>query len=86
MRGYAASGASFDEMSGRLGYESFRTLDLGYTSTCYMARFPFPHGYVGVRPARTGEKLRHADRATGIPERRSPARKEALRAPPPRRR
>jgi len=63
---YPASIAFFDKMFGWLGYKSFWTLDLGYRSTYYMARFPFPHSYVGIQPARSGEKLRHGDHATGI--------------------
>jgi hypothetical protein len=31
-----------------------------------MARFPIPHSYIGIQPARTGGKLDHAARATGI--------------------
>jgi catechol 2,3-dioxygenase-like lactoylglutathione lyase family enzyme len=56
----------FDKMFGWLGYKSFWTLDIGYTSTYYMARFPFFHSYVGIQPANTGTKLAHADQATGI--------------------
>ena len=63
---YPASIAFFDKMFGWLGYKSFWTLDLGYRSTYYMARFPFPHSYVGIQPARSGDKLRHGDHATGI--------------------
>jgi catechol 2,3-dioxygenase-like lactoylglutathione lyase family enzyme len=63
---YAASVAFFDEMFGWLGYKSFWTLDLGYRSTYYMARFPFPHSYIGIQPARAGAKLSHAERATGV--------------------
>ncbi|RKF19374.1 hypothetical protein D6851_13070 [Altericroceibacterium spongiae] len=56
----------YDRMFGWLGYKSFWTLDLGYRSTYYMARFPFPHSYIGIQPAKSGGKLDHADRATGI--------------------
>jgi catechol 2,3-dioxygenase-like lactoylglutathione lyase family enzyme len=63
---YEASIEFFDRMFGWLGYASFWTLDLGYRSTYYMARFPFFHSYIGIQPAQTGDKLRHADHATGI--------------------
>jgi len=53
-------------MFGWLGYKSFWTLDIGYRSTYYMARFPFFHSYIGIQPAGTGSKLVHADHATGI--------------------
>ncbi|PWE29448.1 hypothetical protein DDZ14_17020 [Maritimibacter sp. 55A14] len=56
----------YDRMFGWLGYKSFWTLDIGYRSTYYMARFPWPHSYVGIQPARTGGKLDHGARATGI--------------------
>lgn len=63
---YEASVAFYDKMFGWLGYKSFWTLDLGYHSTYYMARFPVPHSYIGIQSARTGGKLNHALRATGI--------------------
>jgi catechol 2,3-dioxygenase-like lactoylglutathione lyase family enzyme len=63
---YEASIAFYDRMFGWLGYRSFWTLDLGYHSTYYMARFPVPHSYVGIQPARSGHKLNHQARATGI--------------------
>ena len=63
---YPASVAFFDKMFGWLGYKSFWTLDLGYRSTYYMARFPFPHSYIGIQPARSGTKLDHDERSTGI--------------------
>jgi catechol 2,3-dioxygenase-like lactoylglutathione lyase family enzyme len=63
---YDASIAFYDRMFGWLGYASFWTLDLGYRSTYYMARFPVPHSYIGIQPARRGGKLSHAARATGI--------------------
>jgi catechol 2,3-dioxygenase-like lactoylglutathione lyase family enzyme len=56
----------YDRMFGWLGYKSFWTLDVGYRSTYYMARFPMPHSYIGIQPARCGEKLNHGDHATGI--------------------
>jgi len=40
---YEESIAFFDKMFGWLGYKSFWTLDIGYRSTYYMARFPFFH-------------------------------------------
>jgi catechol 2,3-dioxygenase-like lactoylglutathione lyase family enzyme len=63
---YEESIKFFDRMFGWLGYKSFWTLDIGYRSTYYMARFPFFHSYIGIQPARSGNKLAHADRATGI--------------------
>jgi len=63
---YQASVAFYDRMFGWLGYKSFSTLDIGYRSTYYMARFPIPHSYIGIQPARTGRKLDHEARATGI--------------------
>lgn len=56
----------YDRMFGWLGYKSFWTLDIGYRSTYYMARFPVPHSYIGIQPANQGEKLNHEDHATGI--------------------
>ena len=56
----------YDAMFGWLGYKSFWTLDIGYRSTYYMARFPFFHSYIGIQPARTGEKLNYEEHATGI--------------------
>lgn len=41
----------YDQMFGWLGYKSFWTLDIGYRSTYYMARFPIPHSYIGIQPA-----------------------------------
>lgn len=63
---YERSIAFYDQMFGWLGYKSFWTLDLGYRSTYYMARFPAPHSYIGIQPAKTGARLNHEDRATGI--------------------
>ncbi len=63
---YETSVAFYDRMFGWLGYTSFWTLDIGYHSTYYMARFPVPHSYIGIQPARTGEKLDHEARAVGI--------------------
>ncbi len=56
----------YDSMFGWLGYKSFWTLDIGYRSTYYMARFPFPHSYIGIQPAKTGAMLKPGDHATGI--------------------
>lgn len=63
---YEESIKFFDKMFGWLGYKSFWTLDIGYRSTYYMARFPFFHSYIGIQPAKTGSKLIHAERSTGI--------------------
>lgn len=56
----------YDRMFGWLGYRSFWTLDIGYRSTYYMARFPLPHSYIGIQPAHTGGRLDPALQATGI--------------------
>ncbi len=56
----------YDRMFGWLGYKSFWTLDIGYRSTYYMARFPLPHSYIGIQPAEQGDRLNHVERATGI--------------------
>jgi len=56
----------YDHMFGWLGWKSFWTLDIGYRSTYYMARFPFFHSYIGIQPAKSGDKLSHEDQATGI--------------------
>jgi len=63
---YEESIRFYDRMFGWLGYKSFWTLDIGYRSTYYMARFPFFHSYIGIQPAETGGKLRHDEHATGI--------------------
>lgn len=56
----------YDRMFGWLGYRSFWTLDIGYRSTYYMARFPFPHSYIGIQPAAVGVRLNHEIHTTGI--------------------
>lgn len=63
---YEESIRFFDRMFGWLGYSSFWTLDIGYRSTYYMARFPFFHSYIGIQLAKTGAKLNTDDHATGI--------------------
>jgi len=63
---YEQSIGFYDRMFGWLGYKSFWTLDIGYRSTYYMARFPFPHSYIGIQPAQSGERLEHGRHATGI--------------------
>jgi catechol 2,3-dioxygenase-like lactoylglutathione lyase family enzyme len=63
---YETSIKFYDRMFGWLGYRSFWTLDIGYRSTYYMARFPVPHSYIGIQPAAQGEKLNHEGHATGI--------------------
>ena len=63
---YDDSIAFYDEMFGWLGYISTRTLHNDYRSTYYFARFPAPHSYIGIQPARGGAKLNHADQAVGI--------------------
>lgn len=63
---YEQSIRFYDRMFGWLGYTSFWTLDIGYRSTYYVARFPFFHSYIGIQPAKTGARLAHADHGTGI--------------------
>jgi catechol 2,3-dioxygenase-like lactoylglutathione lyase family enzyme len=63
---YEKSIEFYDRMFGWLGYKSFWTMDIGYRSTYYMARFPLPHSYIGIQPAQQGEKLKHEERAAGI--------------------
>ncbi len=63
---YPESIKFYDRMFGWLGYRSFWTLDVGYRSTYYMARFPLPHSYIGIQPAAHGGKLNHEDHASGI--------------------
>jgi len=63
---YERSIAFYDRMFGWLGYKSFWTLDIGYRSTYYMARFPFVHSDIGIQPAQPGQRLHHEDRAPGI--------------------
>lgn len=63
---YERSIRFYDRMFGWLGYRSFWTLDIGYRSTYYMARFPLPHSYIGIQPARGGGRLNHDDHAAGI--------------------
>jgi catechol 2,3-dioxygenase-like lactoylglutathione lyase family enzyme len=63
---YDDSIAFYDAMFGWLGYQSFWTLGIEYQSTYYMARFPAFHSYIGIQPARTGQKLQHSDQAVGI--------------------
>lgn len=63
---YENSIAFYDRMFGWLGYKSFWTLDIGYRSTYYMARFPFFHSYIGIQPALLGGILKHNEYTTGI--------------------
>jgi catechol 2,3-dioxygenase-like lactoylglutathione lyase family enzyme len=63
---YDKSIAFFDKLFGWLGYKSFWTLDIGYRSTYYMARFPFFHSYIGIQPAEGGSKLDSEAHAPGI--------------------
>lgn len=63
---YEASVAFYDRMFGWLGYTSFWTLDIGYHSTYYMARFPLPHSYIGIQPARSGDRQDHEARPVGL--------------------
>lgn len=55
-----------DSMFGWPGYHSFSSLNMEYQSIYYMTRFVNPHSYIGIQPARTGEKLTHSDQAVGI--------------------
>ena len=63
---YENSIAFYDAMFGWLGYSSFSTLNMEYQSVYYMTRFINAHSYIGIQPARSGQKLAHAEQATGI--------------------
>ena len=63
---YERSVAFYDRMFGWLGYASFWTLDIGYRSTYYMARFPLPHSYIGIQPAGDDAPLDFEARPTGV--------------------
>ena len=63
---YEESIAFYDAMFGWLGYHSFSSLNMEYQSMYYMTRFVNPHSYIGIQPARSGEKLTHPDQAVGI--------------------
>ncbi|MFG1931016.1 VOC family protein [Mycobacterium sp. NPDC048908] len=63
---YADSVAFYDAMFGWLGYDSFSSLNMEYQSIYYFTRYVNPHSYIGIQPARTGDKLRHRDQAVGI--------------------
>jgi catechol 2,3-dioxygenase-like lactoylglutathione lyase family enzyme len=63
---YEESVRFYDRMFGWLGYKSFWTLNIGYHSTYYMARFPIPHSYIGIQPAKSGGKVDYPGRVTGI--------------------
>ncbi len=64
---YGDSIAFYDAMFGWLGYSSFSTLNMEYQSIYYMTRFATsPHSYIGIQPARTGNRLTHTDQAVGI--------------------
>ncbi|PVH71696.1 hypothetical protein DL98DRAFT_520930 [Cadophora sp. DSE1049] len=63
---YDTSVAFYDRMFGWLGYKSFWTLDIGYLSTYYVPNMLLPHSYIGIQPAKTGTRLNHDSRATGI--------------------
>ncbi|OBI22284.1 hypothetical protein A5712_01260 [Mycobacterium sp. E2327] len=63
---YDESIAFYDALFGWLGYSSFSSLNMEYQSTYYMARHLSPHSYIGIQPARTGNKLTQRDQAVGI--------------------
>lgn len=63
---YDDSIAFYDALFGWLGYSSFSSLNMEYQSTYYMTRNVNPHSYIGIQPARTGDKLTHSDQAVGI--------------------
>ncbi len=63
---YDRSVAFYDRMFGWLGYKSFWTMDIGYHSTYYMARFPVPHSYIGIQPAKSGAAMDHDARPVGL--------------------
>ena len=63
---YDESVAFYDAMFGWLGFTSFSTLNMEYESTYYFTRYVNPHSYIGIQPARTGQRLTHAEQAVGI--------------------
>lgn len=63
---YDESIAFYDCMFGWLGYSSFSSLNMEYQSIYYMTRYANPHSYIGIQPARTGEKLTRSEQAVGI--------------------
>jgi len=63
---YEESILFYDRMFGWLGYKSFSTLDIGYRSTYYMARFPLFHSYIGIQPAFQGARLNSKNHDPGI--------------------
>lgn len=63
---YDASIEFYDGLFGWLGYDSFSSMDMEYQSIYYMTRYVNPHSYIGIQPARTGERLTHSEQAVGI--------------------
>lgn len=63
---YDRSIAFYDALFGWLGYSSFSSLNMEYQSIYYMTRYANPHSYIGIQPARTGDRLVHRDQAVGI--------------------
>ena len=63
---YDESIAFYDAMFGWLGYSSFSTLNMEYQSVYYITRFVNPHSYIGIQPARSGQRLTHSDQAVGV--------------------
>jgi catechol 2,3-dioxygenase-like lactoylglutathione lyase family enzyme len=63
---YEESIKFYDRMFGWLDYASFWTLNIEYLSTYYMTRPPFFHSYIGIQPAKKGNRLNHKDQFTGI--------------------
>jgi hypothetical protein len=41
-------------------------MNMEYQSIYYMTRYANPHSYIGIQPARTGQKLTHAEQAVAI--------------------
>jgi catechol 2,3-dioxygenase-like lactoylglutathione lyase family enzyme len=56
----------YDALFGLLGYSSFSSMNMEYQSIYYMTRYVNPHSYIGIQPARSGDKLTHSDQAVGI--------------------
>jgi catechol 2,3-dioxygenase-like lactoylglutathione lyase family enzyme len=63
---YDDSIAFYDALFGWLGYRSFSSMNMEYQSIYYMTRYANPHSYIGIQPARTGQKLTRAEQAVGI--------------------
>ena len=60
---YESSIEFYDRMFGWLGYSSFSTLGIEFVGTYYHA---FPHSYIGIQPAKSGDPLDFDEWRPGI--------------------